>query len=138
MRSILVVLLMAGFTVTAPVRAKADDKSAEAAAMAEHLTIVDLTDSVPYKELEPGELVRIVAGTPSGGKISIDIDGPGRLVWAVEVKTVKNGKQLIGEYQKAFVIRHAVIGQGPVKATVITTPPAGGEAKTTTYEFDWK
>ena len=137
MRRFLVILVLAVIATAATVRARADGTPEKTAAMAERLTIVDLTDSTPFNSLEPGELVRVVGATPSGGKISISIDGPGRLVWQIVVKTVKDGKLQIGEFKEEFVIRRAILGHGPVKATVTCTPPTG-EPNTKVYEFEWK
>ena len=135
MRRVLVILVLMIVAVT--VGARAEDKPAVAVAAAEQLTIVDITDSAAYGGLQAGELVRIVGSTPSGGNISISIDGPGRLAWEVTVSLVKNGKIQLGEFRKEFVIRRAVIEHGPVKATVKYVPRFG-EPTTTTYEFEWK
>ena len=136
MRSAFVLLLV--FAATAYcASAKADEQSDDAEALAEHLAIVDVTDSTPFDKLQGGQLARITASTPSGGKIAIAINGPGRLVWVVDVTTVKKGNVQIGELKKEFVFRKKIVGQGPVKVEVTTTPPSGA-AETKSYEFEWK
>lgn len=115
-------------------------ESSPAEQVAQRLVIVDLLDETPFRELERGQLVRVVGRIPSGGEVTAEIvnGGPAKLEWEAKVLTVKNGKVLIGELVKEFVFRRRLIGQGPVKVEVRTTPPGGGTPTSNTYEFEWK
>ncbi|MDB5312088.1 MAG: hypothetical protein JWO38_6290 [Gemmataceae bacterium] len=97
-------------------------------------TVLVPEDEKPFTMGEK-ELVWLHASGIAGSKIEAKVTGPAKLK-EFNLRPLKNGHPLIGNTSRGFDVQPT--GKGKVTVELTVTPPTGGDAKVTKYEFEVK
>lgn len=96
--------------------------------------IVIPLDTNPFKITEK-DTVRLTGRGIAGSRIEAKIEGPAKLVAQANVRTVKNGRSMIGSNVTEFDIKPT--GKGQVKVQIIMKPPQPNTPESVTeYRFE--
>jgi hypothetical protein len=123
MKNMIITLFLSAVALAFAGTARADDP-----------TVVTPLDTDPFK-VEKTDIVRLTAKGIAGSKIEIKIvAGPAKVDVTRDVSERTKGKHPIGTDIKEFDLKPT--GKGKVKVKITVTPPTGGKAVETDYEFD--
>jgi hypothetical protein len=85
--------------------------------------------------VEQTDVVRLSAQGIAGATIKAEVQGPAAVV-EYDVVELVNGRPLLGNHRKDFIVRPS--GAGKVTVTITVQNPTGGGPKETKYELQVK
>jgi len=93
----------------------------------ENLIVVQDTKPAVKFSVEKSDLVRFTGSGIAGADISAKVEGPAKIVHAYNVRTLVNGRPLIGAGVKEFIVKPSAAGEVTltitVKSPIPNTPP---------------